>query len=81
MTKGFFKGVGGGGGGIGSGHVLSNGGLARDPVSAGYGARGWTQGDAEQDLEEGSMELIYDPNLGVFFDPKTNAFFMREPVG
>ena len=81
LTKGFFKGVGGGGVGIGAGHVLSDGSLARDPVSAGYGARGWTQGDAEQDLEEGSMELIYDPNLGVFFDPKTNAFFMREPVG
>ena len=41
---------------------------------------GGAQGDAERDLEEGSMELIYDPKLGVFFDPKTNAFFMREPV-
>jgi hypothetical protein len=80
LTKGFFKGVGGEGGGIGAGHVLSNDSLARDPVSAGYGDVGGTQGAAEQDLEDGSMELIYDPKLGVFFDPKTNAFFMREPV-
>ena len=80
LTKGFFKGVGGDGGGIGAGHVLSNDSLARDPVSAGYGDGGGGQGDAERDLEEGSMELIYDPKLGVFFDPKTNAFFMREPV-
>eukprot|EP00802_Teleaulax_amphioxeia_P014598 Tamp_14667.p1 GENE.Tamp_14667~~Tamp_14667.p1 ORF type:complete len:477 (+),score=45.22 Tamp_14667:100-1431(+) len=79
LTKGFFNGARGGGSG-GAGHSLSNVDLARESVSAGPGAGGG-QGDGERDLEEGSMELIYDPNLGVFFDPKTNAFFMREAVG
>ena len=31
---------------------------------------------AEGDEEE--MDLIYDPNLGLYFDPKSNSFFMRE---
>jgi hypothetical protein len=31
---------------------------------------------AEGDDEE--MDLIYDPNLGLYFDPKSNSFFMRE---
>jgi hypothetical protein len=35
------------------------------------------KGDVEEDLEQ-ELELIYDPTLGVYFDPRTNQFFMRD---
>ena len=31
--------------------------------------------------DDETMELIYDPNLGLYFDPQTNQFFMRDAVG
>ncbi len=35
------------------------------------------KGNVEEDLEQ-ELELIYDPTLGVYFDPRTNQFFMRD---
>ena len=37
-------------------------------------ALGWSGREEE---EEEDMELIYDPSLGLYFDPKTNSFFAR----
>ena len=36
-------------------------------------------GTKEEEDEEG-VELIYDPNLGLYFDPKTNSFFVRDAL-
>ena len=39
------------------------------------------QGGGMDEVEEGEeMDLIYDPNLGLYFDPKTNSFFVRDAI-
>jgi len=52
-------------------------------VSESAAAGGVAHGGDESengDGEEG-LELIYDPNLGLYFDPKTNSFFARDALG
>ena len=47
------------------------------PTGAALGWSGSKGEEGQEEEEEEDMELIYDPSLGLYFDPKTNSFFAR----
>ena len=61
------------------GFFRKGGAAARESAEAGGVAHRGDEGESG-DGEEG-LELIYDPNLGLYFDPKTNSFFARDALG